>query len=50
VLGNVAALGAASYTFNDYQFLTGNWVYGAVAVNCSPAYSTVSQAAAITNP
>jgi type II secretory pathway pseudopilin PulG len=50
VLGNQPAIRAASYTFNDYTFLTGTWVYGAVAVNCSPAYSTVSQAAAVTNP
>ena len=37
------ATAQATYTYNDYSFLTGNWVYGVVAVNCSPAYSTVSQ-------
>ena len=50
VLSNVAAVGSASYTFNDYQFLSGSWVYGAVAVNCSPAYSAVTPGSVITNP
>ncbi len=50
VLGNQPAYRQASYTYNDYTLLTGTWVYGVVAVNCSPAYSTVTQAAAVTNP
>ena len=50
VLGNMVAYGQASYTFNDYTFKTGTWVYGVVAVDCTPLYSTVSQSAAITNP
>ena len=50
VLGNLVAHGSASYTYDDYSFKTGNWVYGVVAVDCSPGYSTVSQSAAVTNP
>jgi len=50
VLANQPAFSQPTYTYNDYKFQSGNWVYGVVAVNCSPAYSTVSQAAAITNP
>jgi type II secretory pathway pseudopilin PulG len=50
VLGNLQARGLATYTYNDFTFQSGAWVYGVVAVNCSPAYSTVSLAAAVTNP
>jgi hypothetical protein len=50
VLGNEVAYGQASYTYNDFTFTSGTWVYGAVAVDCSPAYSTVTQSAAVTNP
>jgi type II secretory pathway pseudopilin PulG len=50
VLGNQVAYGQVSYTYNDYTFQTGVWVYGVVAANCSPSYSTVSQASAVTNP
>lgn len=50
VLGNQPAYGQVSYTFNDFTIQTGTWIYGAVAVNCSPSYSTVSQASAVTNP
>lgn len=50
VLGNLVAHGFASYTYDDFTFQTGNWVYGVVAVDCSPSYSPVSQSAAVTNP
>jgi type II secretory pathway pseudopilin PulG len=50
VLGNMVAHGYASYTYDDFTFTTGTWVYGVVAVDCSPSYSTVSVAAAVTNP
>ena len=50
VLGNVVAHGVASYTFDDFTFLSGNWTYGVVAVDCTPGYSTVSVAATVTNP
>ena len=50
VLGNMVAYGQASYTFNDYSFHSGNWVYGVVAVDCTPGYSTVSQSSAVINP
>jgi hypothetical protein len=49
-LGNLVAYGQASYTFNDYSFHSGSWVYGVVAVDCTPSYSTVSQSNAVTNP
>jgi type II secretory pathway pseudopilin PulG len=50
VLANQVAYNQSTYTYNDYTIASGTWVYGAVAVNCSPAYSTVSQASAVTNP
>jgi type II secretory pathway pseudopilin PulG len=50
VLGNLVAHGYASYPYDDFTFQTGNWVYGVVAVDCSPSYSPVSQSAAVTNP
>ena len=50
VLGNLVAHGYASYTYDDFTFQTGNWVYGVVAVDCSPSFSPVSQSAAVTNP
>ena len=50
VLGNLVAKGAASYTYDDFSFQTGTWVYAAVAVDCTPLYSAPSQAAAVTNP
>jgi type II secretory pathway pseudopilin PulG len=50
VLGNQPAYRQTSYTYNDYTLQTGVWVYGVVAVNCSPAYSTASTSAAVTNP
>lgn len=50
VLGNLVAHGYATYTFDDFTFQTGNWVYGVVAVDCTPSYSTVSISAAVTNP
>jgi prepilin-type N-terminal cleavage/methylation domain-containing protein len=50
VLGNMVAYGQASYTFNDYSFHSGTWVYGVVAVDCTPMYSPVSQSNAVTNP
>ena len=50
VLGNMVAHGYASSTYDDFTFMTGIWVYGVVAVDCSPLYSTVSQSPAIINP
>ncbi len=50
IVANVVARGFATYTYDDFAFQSGIWVYGVVAVDCSPGYSTVAQAAAITNP
>ena len=50
VLGNMVAHGYASYTYDDFTFKTGIWVYGVVAVDCSPSYSNVSVSAAVINP
>jgi hypothetical protein len=50
VVSNVVARGNASYSFIDYTFLTGQWTYGVVAVDCSPGYSSVTQASSVTNP
>jgi type II secretory pathway pseudopilin PulG len=51
VLGNLVARGYATYTWDDFTFQPGNWMYGVVAVDCSPSYSPVSQtASAVTNP
>jgi type II secretory pathway pseudopilin PulG len=50
VVSNVVARGNATYSFIDYTFLTGQWTYGVVAVDCSPGYSGVAQAASVTNP
>jgi prepilin-type N-terminal cleavage/methylation domain-containing protein len=50
VLGNLVAYGQASYTYDDFTFQTGHWVYGVVAVDCSPSYSPVSQSSVVINP
>jgi type II secretory pathway pseudopilin PulG len=50
VLGNMVAHGQASYTYDDFTLQSGHWVYGVVAVDCSPSYSTVSQSSAVNNP
>lgn len=49
-LQNVVAQGLASYTFDDFAFTLGSWVYGVLAQDCSPANSAVSAATAITIP
>lgn len=50
VLGNLAANGSASYSFLDFNFRSGTWVYGVVAQDCSPLNSSVTAATALTNP
>jgi len=50
VIGNVAANGSATYTFDDLDFRSGTWVYGVVAQDCSPTNSGVAAATAVTNP
>jgi len=50
VLGNLVARGYASYSFDDFNFRSGNWVYGVVAQDCTPANSTVTASSTITNP
>lgn len=49
-LGNVVATGAASYSFDDFNFKPGSWIYGVVAQDCSPLNSTVTEASSVTNP
>ncbi len=50
IIGNLLARNYASYSFDDYGFKSGQWVYGVVAQDCTPANSTVTSAATITNP
>lgn len=50
VLGNLLARNYPSYSFDDFSFKSGQWVYGVVAQDCSPANSTVTSAGTITNP
>ncbi len=50
VLGNTAANGSSTYTFLDFNFRSGNWIYGVVAQDCSPLNSTVTSATAVNNP
>ncbi|MEA3244614.1 MAG: type II secretion system protein [Gemmatimonadota bacterium] len=50
VLGNVVAQGIASYSFDDFNFKSGSWVYGVVAQDCSPANSPMAAAVAVVNP
>jgi hypothetical protein len=50
VVANVVARGNASYSYIDYTFLSGQWTYGVVAVDCSPGYSSVASSSSVTNP
>jgi type II secretory pathway pseudopilin PulG len=50
VIGNVVARGNATYSYIDYTFLTGQWTYAVVAVDCSPGYSAAVAASSLTNP
>lgn len=50
-LQNVVAQGLASYSFDDYAFVSGSWIYGVFAQDCSPANSAVAAAGtAVINP
>lgn len=50
-LQNVVAQGLSSYSFDDYAFASGSWIYGVFAQDCSPANSAVATAgSAVTNP
>ena len=50
-LQNVVAQGLASYSFDDYTFVSGTWIYGVFAQDCSPSNSAVTAAAtAVINP
>ena len=35
---------------DDFTFKSGNWVYGVVAVDCTPSNSTVTISSTISNP
>ncbi len=50
VLGNLLARNYASYSFDDFTFKSGAWVYGVIATDCTPANSTVTSSSSITNP
>ena len=50
VLGNLLARNLPSYSFDDFTFKSGIWVYGVVATDCTPANSVVTISSAITNP
>ncbi|HVT38603.1 MAG TPA: hypothetical protein VHE78_06155 [Gemmatimonadaceae bacterium] len=50
VLGNLPANGAASYTYADTNFRNGTWIYGVIAIDCSPANSPVTSAPNLTIP
>lgn len=50
-LQNVVAQGLSSYSFDDYAFVSGTWIYGVFAQDCSPSNSAVTAAAtAVINP
>ena len=50
-LQNVVAQGLSSYSFDDYTFASGTWIYGVFAQDCSPANSAVAAAGtAVINP
>jgi prepilin-type N-terminal cleavage/methylation domain-containing protein len=50
-LSNVSAGGAASYTYDDFAFVSGTWTYGVYAQDCSPANSaTTAAGSTVTNP
>ena len=50
VLGNLLARNLTSYSFDDFTFKSGSWVYGVVATDCTPANSPVTISSAVTNP
>jgi prepilin-type N-terminal cleavage/methylation domain-containing protein len=50
VIGTLLARNYSSYSFDDFGFHSGQWVYGVVAQDCSPANSTVTSSGTITNP
>ena len=50
VLGNLLARNLTSYAFDDFTFKSGNWVYGVVAVDCTPSNSPVTISSTISNP
>ena len=50
VIGNLLARNYTSYSFDDFSFKSGQWIYGVVAQDCSPANSTVTSSSTITNP
>jgi prepilin-type N-terminal cleavage/methylation domain-containing protein len=50
VIGNLLARNYSSYSVDDFSFRSGQWVYGVVAQDCSPANSTVTSSSTITNP
>jgi type II secretory pathway pseudopilin PulG len=50
VLGNLVAVGNASYTFLDTNFKPGTWIYGVAAQDCTPANSAITTAANLTIP
>lgn len=49
-LRNVPANGAASYAFEDFDLASGDWVYGVLAQDCSPANSPVVASNGVTIP
>jgi type II secretory pathway pseudopilin PulG len=49
-LGNLVANGSATYTFLDSNFKNGSWVYGVIAIDCTPANSPVTAAPILTIP
>ncbi len=50
VLGNMLAIGNATYAYDDFSPKAGSWVYGVVAQDCSPLNSSIAQAATVVNP
>lgn len=50
VLGNLLARNLATYSFDDFTFKSGSWVYGVVATDCTPANSPVTISSAVINP
>lgn len=50
VLGNMLAIGNATYAWDDFNPKSGTWVYAVVAQDCSPLNSTIAQATAVVNP
>lgn len=50
VLTNLVANNSASYSWDDFTFQSGSWVYGVVSQDCSPLNSPVTSTAAVINP